>query len=116
MIGLQTSILGSQVIASVRCPKSERLFFVPIFATLQTMGSEKSIRRGSVWDDVMEIDATVKKTRFALAGMSERESEFAFRKHLLLTPTSSKARSSPRLTKRQSPRACITLASGIGQI
>jgi len=42
------------------------------------MGFEKGIRRGSVWDDVMAIDAIIKKTRFALTGKSEREFEFAF--------------------------------------
>ena len=42
------------------------------------MGFEKGIRRGSVWDDVITIDAIIKKTRFALTGKSEREFEFAF--------------------------------------
>jgi hypothetical protein len=37
------------------------------------MGFEKGIRRGSVWDDVIAIDAIIKKTRFALTGRSERE-------------------------------------------
>jgi hypothetical protein len=42
------------------------------------MGFEKGIRRGSVWDDVVAIDAIIKKTCFALTGKSEREFEFAF--------------------------------------
>jgi len=31
-----------------------------------------------VWDDVIKIDAIIKKTRFALTGKSERDFEFAF--------------------------------------
>lgn len=42
------------------------------------MGFEKGIRRGSIWDDVIAIDAIIKKTLFALTGRSEREFKFAF--------------------------------------
>jgi hypothetical protein len=80
------------------------------------MGFEKGIRRGSVWDDVMASDAIVKKNRFAIAGKSEREFEFAFTQAFLLTPISSEARSSRKLTKMKSARACFALASGTGHI
>ncbi|TWB85991.1 hypothetical protein FB106_1441 [Synechococcus sp. Ace-Pa] len=42
------------------------------------MSFEKGIRRGSVWEDVIILDALIKKTRFALTGKYERDYEFAF--------------------------------------
>ena len=47
------------------------------------MGFEKGIRRGSLWDDVITIDAIIKKTRFNLTGRSEREFELAFTQTLV---------------------------------
>jgi hypothetical protein len=59
-------------------PKAGSLCFIPISVSFKTMGFEKGIRRGSVWDDVLAIDAIIKRTRFALNGRSERDFEFAF--------------------------------------